>query len=73
MAGAPDPTPSGMMGRKAPGFTLEDQDGKTHKPADCKGKRVVLYTNPKDDTPGFVLAHETSRPRNRWRRSNDEH
>jgi peroxiredoxin Q/BCP len=39
-------------GRKAPAFTLKDQDGTTHKLADYAGKSVVLYFYPKDDTPG---------------------
>src|SRR5436190_22017239 len=39
-------------GDKAPDFTSKDQDGKTIKLADYKGKRVVLYFYPKDDTPG---------------------
>jgi peroxiredoxin Q/BCP len=39
-------------GRKAPAFSLTDQDGKTHRLADYAGKPVVLYFYPKDDTPG---------------------
>lgn len=39
-------------GRKAPGFALKDQNGKTHKLADYAGRPVVLYFYPKDDTPG---------------------
>jgi peroxiredoxin Q/BCP len=39
-------------GKKAPAFTLPDQDGKPTKLADFKGKPVVLYFYPKDDTPG---------------------
>lgn len=45
-------TPSEMIGKKAPAFSLPDQDGKTHKLADYKGKNVVLFFYPKDDTPG---------------------
>ena len=37
---------------KAPNFTAKDQDGNTVKLSDLKGKRVVLYFYPKDDTPG---------------------
>jgi peroxiredoxin Q/BCP len=33
-------------------FTLLDQDGKEHKLSDFRGKWVVLYFYPKDDTPG---------------------
>jgi peroxiredoxin Q/BCP len=36
----------------APNFTAKDQDGKEVKLSDYKGKRVVLYFYPKDDTPG---------------------
>jgi peroxiredoxin Q/BCP len=40
------------VGDKAPAFSLEDQSGKTVKLSDFKGKTVVLYFYPKDDTPG---------------------
>ncbi len=33
-------------------FSLPDQSGKIHKLSDYKGKWVVLYFYPKDDTPG---------------------
>ena len=39
-------------GKKAPAFTLKDQNGKTHRLSDYEGKHVVLYFYPKDDTPG---------------------
>lgn len=39
-------------GKKAPDFTLPDQNGKKVKLSDLKGKYVVLYFYPKDDTPG---------------------
>ena len=39
-------------GKKAPAFSLMDQDGKAHKLADYAGRPVVLYFYPKDDTPG---------------------
>jgi len=39
-------------GKKAPAFTLKDQDGTTHRLADYAGRPVVLYFYPKDDTPG---------------------
>ena len=39
-------------GKKAPAFTLKDQDGTPHKLADHAGTPVVLYFYPKDDTPG---------------------
>ena len=37
---------------KAPNFSLPDQDGKTHKLSEYRGKKVLLYFYPKDDTPG---------------------
>ncbi len=39
-------------GDKAPAFSLPDQTGKVHKLAEAKGKWVLLYFYPKDDTPG---------------------
>jgi thioredoxin-dependent peroxiredoxin len=44
--------PALAAGTKAPAFTLPDQDGKPVKLADLKGRWVVLYFYPKDDTPG---------------------
>lgn len=39
-------------GQAAPDFTAADQDGKTVSLSQFKGKKVVLYFYPKDDTPG---------------------
>lgn len=39
-------------GDRAPAFSLKDQDGKTVKLADFKGKKLLLYFYPKADTPG---------------------
>ena len=39
-------------GDKAPDFTAKDQNGKTVSLSDYKGKNVILYFYPKDDTPG---------------------
>ena len=39
-------------GLKAPNFTLPSSGGKDVSLADLKGKPVVLYFYPKDDTPG---------------------
>lgn len=39
-------------GIKAPDFSLPDQDGKIHSLKDFRGKNVVLYFYPKDNTPG---------------------
>ena len=40
------------VGDKAPDFTAKDQDGKNISLHDYKGKKVVLYFYPKDQTPG---------------------
>ena len=39
-------------GDKAPEFTWRDQDGKEITLSQFKGKKLVLYFYPKDDTPG---------------------
>lgn len=39
-------------GIKAPAFELPDQDGKTHRLSDYKGKWILLYFYPKDNTSG---------------------
>jgi len=41
-----------LDGKKAPPFSLEGSDGKKHRLEDYKGKTVVLYFYPKDNTPG---------------------
>jgi peroxiredoxin Q/BCP len=40
------------VGANAPAFSAPDQSGKTVSLSDFKGKKVVLYFYPKDDTPG---------------------
>ena len=42
-------------GKKAPAFSLKDQDGQTHTLSDYAGRPVVLYFYPKDDTPGCTV------------------
>ena len=37
---------------KAPDFSLEDQFGNIHTLSMYKGKKVLIYFYPKDDTPG---------------------
>ena len=36
----------------APDFTLPDENGKSHKLSDYRGKTVLLYFYPQDDTSG---------------------
>ncbi|MFH1570467.1 MAG: thioredoxin-dependent thiol peroxidase [Gemmatimonadota bacterium] len=40
------------IGAKAPEFSLRDADGNTVSLAGLRGRKVVLYFYPKDDTPG---------------------
>jgi len=40
------------VGDKAPSFKLKNQDGKIISSSDFKGKPIVLYFYPKDDTSG---------------------
>ncbi len=40
------------VGTKAPAFTLPDQNGTIHTLSQYKGKKVILYFYPKDNTPG---------------------
>lgn len=43
---------AGEPGSKAPAFALEMENGERLSLKDLKGKKVVLYFYPKDDTPG---------------------
>jgi peroxiredoxin Q/BCP len=43
------------VGKKAPDFTLENQDDQKVKLSDLLGRWVVLYFYPKDDTPGCTI------------------
>ena len=40
------------IGTKAPSFELLDQDGQKHSLQEYKGKKVILYFYPKDNTSG---------------------
>ncbi|MCI6248070.1 MAG: thioredoxin-dependent thiol peroxidase [bacterium] len=58
-------------GTPAPDFTLPDQSGNPVRLSDFRGKTVVLYFYPKDNTPGctrqacaFAAAYEAFRSRN---------
>lgn len=43
------------IGEQAPEFTLPDQDGVEHALSSYRGKWVLLYFYPKDDTPGCTI------------------
>ena len=40
------------IGTNAPDFTLPDQNGNMHSLSEYRGKKVILYFYPKDNTPG---------------------
>ena len=40
------------VGTQAPDFTLPDQNGNMHSLSEYRGKKVILYFYPKDNTPG---------------------
>ena len=40
------------VGTKAPAFELPDQNGVVHTLEEYRGKKVILYFYPKDNTPG---------------------
>ena len=42
-------------GDKAPDFEVADQDEKIIRLKDLRGKKIVLYFYPKDDTPGCTM------------------
>ncbi|HEX6914973.1 MAG TPA: thioredoxin-dependent thiol peroxidase [Chitinophagaceae bacterium] len=42
-------------GDKAPGFTGKDQDGKKVSLSDFRGRKLVLYFYPEDDTPACTV------------------
>ncbi|MEW6722213.1 MAG: thioredoxin-dependent thiol peroxidase [Candidatus Micrarchaeota archaeon] len=43
------------VGVEAPGFSLPDADGREVSLGDFRGRKVVLYFYPKDDTPGCTI------------------
>jgi peroxiredoxin Q/BCP len=52
-------------GQPFPGFSLPNQDGAAMSLADFRGRWLVVYTYPKDDTPGCTLegkAFSASKP-----------
>lgn len=53
---APLPAPPPLsLGDKAPAFRLPGDDGHTHSLSVHKGRLVVLFFYPRDDTPGCTL------------------
>jgi peroxiredoxin Q/BCP len=58
-------------GDMAPDFTSKDADGNTVSLSGLRGKRVVLYFYPKDDTPGCTKEACSFRDRNHTYQEND--
>ena len=50
-----------IEGSKAPDFTLVGSDKKSHSLNDYKGKKVILYFYPKDNTGGCIIEAEAFR------------
>ena len=47
------------IGTKAPNFTLPNKDGEDISLSNFKGKKVILYFYPKDNTPGCTKQANT--------------
>lgn len=59
------------IGSTAPDFTLDSQEGKPISLHDFKGKWVVLYFYPKDQTPGCTIeAHAFQRDQDQYTKLN---
>jgi len=43
---------AGLEGKKAPEFSLEGSDGRTHSPKDYAEKTLIIFFYPKDNTSG---------------------
>lgn len=52
-----------VVGSVAPDFVLPDARGKMHRLADWRGRWLVLYFYPKDDTPGCTVEAQGFRDR----------
>ncbi len=52
-----------IIGKKAPDFKLQDQDGNWHSLADYKSQMVLLYFYPKDMTSGCTVEAQCFRDR----------
>lgn len=59
------------VGQSAPEFTLPSQDGSTISLKDFRGKYVVLYFYPKDNTKGCTIeAHNFQRDLDKYEKQN---
>ena len=55
------PTRSVKLDRKIPAFSLPATGGRTFKPSDAAGKKLVIYFYPRDNTPGCTTEGEAFR------------
>lgn len=53
-----------LLNKKAPDFSLKGTDGKKHSLKDYRGKKVVLYFYPKDNTSGCTIQAKEFRDHN---------
>lgn len=44
-----------LLNKQAPSFSLPDQNGKLHKLKDYRGKWLLIYFYPRDNTPGCTV------------------
>ncbi len=51
-AAAASTTDASLVGQPAPDFTANDDTGKAVKLADFRGKKLIVFFYPKDNTPG---------------------
>lgn len=59
------------IGEQAPEFVLSSQEGSPVRLSDFRGRWVVLYFYPKDDTPGCTMeAHHFERDLSRYEQLN---
>lgn len=50
-------------GQQAPDFQLQDQGGNEHSLADYRGRQILLYFYPRDNTPGCTVEAQQFRDR----------
>src|SRR2546430_3462673 len=63
---------SPQAGTTAPDFTAQTTAGKTVHLSDFRGKKLVLYFYPKDDTPGCTVEDELDRKSTRLNSSHSQ-
>lgn len=65
--------PALKVGDSVPDFTIASSSGKDFKLSEHKGKKIVLYFYPKDNTPGCTIeGHEFTALKNQFTEKNTE-